>query len=860
MELFNERTANIDQRSAKWLFVWDVIKLFRPSIIRPIEGTYRLNQISMYGSYFKIGYRNLERNKWYSMVNIGGLALGMGVCLLICQYISFEMSFDSFHPEKENTFRVVQTYYRNGEHLSSGVYTGYALGVLAKERIPEIEKMVRVHPQQEGLVVVNEENDKIFQEDNIWYVDEGFSELFEFPLKYGNWESGLSSNHNVVLTNETAVRYFGNKNPVGKYLRVKGGTLSGDFIITGVLERLPLNTHMSFDILLPMDFLLKNWRLYREGDGWGEWKNFVTYLSLRKKADHELVQSKFDQSIVDHIGTKLIKSNEKLKTTFQPITEIHLESGFLKDIAVNNGDIKDVYIFGLIGVFILLIAWVNYVNLSTARAMSRSKEVGIRKSIGAHKSQLISQFMIESVLVNSVAAVLSIGIAWILMPLLSNMIGTDLQFGILFNMKFWVAFTTLILIGSTLSGLYPAFVLSSFKPMSVLKLSGFASSSRGNMRKSLIVFQFMAAIFLISGTYLVYKQVMYMKNETQRGDTEKILVLNGPRAILDLDEEQKKSRYQNFKNDLVSYHSVLSISSSGSVPCKPSNFSPNIRRLGQPEEMSRQGFVFFVDSEFSKTYDLKLIAGESLSEGDHWEKDGLIINEEAVKVFGLNTPEEAIGQKLLIGFEDEFLIKGVVRNFYWTSMKMAHQPHIYAPDDYPAFFSVKVNLSNVRETILHIENAYHKAFPEDPFQIYFLDGDFEKQYQSDLRFGNLFAALSILATFIACLGLFALVSYSSTLKMKEIGIRKMLGASMCNLMLLLSREYFVLLAIATFSATPIIFYWGKSWLDNYAFRTEIGSDTFIVPSLILVVISILTVSYRIFTTAYANPVESLRYE
>lgn len=354
--------------------------------------------------YLKIAYRNLLKNKIFSLINILGLAVGMGVCLLIFQYIHFELSYDQFHSNAQNTYRITQTAIRNGEVLGTGVDVTYALGPRGKETIPEIESFVRIRPEDVGLIVINAENDVRYQENKMWYVDSNFLKMFDFPLKYGNRELILDEKHNIVITEQTATKYFGDINPLGKRLRVSGGTLSGEFIVKGVLKTLPKNSHLQFDFLLPMDFLLENFRQYKEEDGW-VWENFVTYITVNESVDIKVVGKKYDQLIHTYIGEKLARLDLSLTTGFQPVADVHLKSDNLSgDPASNNGDIQNVRFFAIIAIFILIIAWVNYINLSTARAMLREKEVGVRKSIGALKKQLICQFMAESVMINFIAS------------------------------------------------------------------------------------------------------------------------------------------------------------------------------------------------------------------------------------------------------------------------------------------------------------------------------------------------------------------------------------------------------------------------------------------------------------------------
>ncbi len=816
----------------------------------------------MFSHYFKISTRMLLRHKLYYAINILGLAVGMGVCLLIYQYIHFELSYDRFHDNAENIYRLTQTTIRNGENQGTAVYTTRALGPTGKESIPETKDFVRVRPDDVGLIVINPKNDEKHQENGIWYTDDNFLQIFNFPLQFGNPATALNGMNNIVLTQSMATKYFGDADPIGEVLKISAGTLSGDFIVTGVLEELPMNSHLQFDFLLPMAFLLEHWRLYKDQDNGWEWNDFVTYVAFDKNADLDEVSEKYDQLVASHTGEEVAKSNAALKIGFQPLTDIHLKSDFPKDLTSNQGDIQNIQFFTIIALFILLMAWINYINLSTARAMHRAKEVGVRKSIGALKRQLVSQFMVESFLVNCLAALLSVGVAFLSLPVLNNIIGKELTFDILQQPEFWMGSITIIIFGSILAGLYPAFVLSSFNPVSVLKSATVASKKGFSLRKGLIVFQFLTSVLLISGTYLVYQQITFMKNQDLGFDMEKILVVNGPRVILETLIPEGKTigtTYQTFKSKAFSDHSILAVSATSQIPAKGYTGTFNVRKLGEPENTTKEVNAIFVDTDFTSAYNIEFLAKKKFPDQIapyQW----LIINEEAVKAFELGSPEKALNEQLVV-FGDTLNILGVVKNMHWSSLRDAHSPLLFTLDNYyGAYFSIKMTMTNIQESIAHIKSAYHAVYPDDPFYYFFLDDDFNRQYQADLQFGNLFSAFSILAIFIACLGLFALVSFSATLRIKEIGIRKVLGAGVGHLMALLSREYLVLLCIAIALAVPVIILGGRAWLENYAYQVGIGLDLFLVPALILTIIALMTVSYRTYAAARANPVDSLKTE
>lgn len=814
----------------------------------------------MFKHFFTIAIRSLGRNKIFSLINVFGLSIGLGVFLMISQYIYFESSYDQFFTNSDTIYRITSTSSNGGEiHHSSG--TGYAVGPRGKELIPEIEQFVRIHPQTERMVVSNSLNNIRYQENRSWYVDQNFLQMFDFPLVQGDSHAALNDKNNVVITEDIAIKYFGEIDCIGRELKINEGQLRGVFTVTGILKTLPENSHLKFDILLPMDFLLEYEKTYSEGlsTGW-DWLNFITYVKLGKNIELDKVEEKFNQIFQQHIGDNLQEASVTLKTELQPITTIHLGSDYPNRLSSRNGNHKNISYFFFIFIFILLMAWANYINLSTVQALGRAKEIGVKKIIGAARKQLMGQFLAESFLINFLAAFLSIGLGYFLLPLLSQIIGHDLSLDILYKLEFISIFLVIIVFGSLLSGLYAAFVLTSYKPIEVLKSNYIKRRGGINMRKGLITFQFFVSILLIASTYLIYKQILFMKNQDLGLDIEKILVLDGPNLILEEDISIQQSKFQVFKSQLTQHHAITEVTGSGSIPGKGGNATLEFWRPDAPNESNHDSRVVFVDADFFTAYNIELVSGDGFRERDAWIPNDVIINSEAVKIFGLGDSESAIGQKLIADFGgvDTVTVSGVVKDFYWSSVKDIQTPHVFVHNlYYNSYYSLKINVNDIQSSIAHIQNSYNTAFPNDPFNYYFLDEDFNRQYQADLQFANLFSAFSLLAIFIACLGLFALVSVSAILRAKEMSIRKVLGASISKLILLLVQEYLLLMGVATFLAIPTIIWGGKAWLKNYPNKVTISIDLFILPSLILLLIALLTVGYQIYTTAKMNPAKAL---
>lgn len=815
----------------------------------------------MWINYFKIAFRNLRRNKVFSAINILGLAVGMGVCLLIFQYIHFELSYDRFHPKAEQIYRLTKTIDKRGKIISHSPFTSYGLGANAKTTLPEIKELVRVSLLDLSLVVINSEDQVSHQEDRLLFADPGFLDLFHYPLKYGDKSSVFKEKHGIVITEQMAYKYFGDENPIGKILETSGGVMGGSFVVSGVLEPLPENTHLQFDFLFPLDFLISNYGRYKSGGGW-DWDEFVTYVLFPEHINPAETTGKFEDIITLHKGDELAKLKEKWKIGLQPLSAIHLHSNFTKDFETNNGNLRHLGFFAIVALFILLMAWVNYVNLTTSQATLRSKEVGIRKSIGAAKGQLISQFMFEAVLVNFTAAALALALSSVLLPVLQQLVGATISFTMLNDRVFWMAFFLTVSFGTVLSGLYPAFVLTSFQPVNLIKSGGFNPTSKWSLRKGLIVFQFFVSVLLIAGTYLVYQQVLFMKKQDLGMDAEEILVIDGPRVIITSVIENGSTlaeHYQAFKNQATAQHSVTSVTSSSSVPGKGYIFESMVRKTVNPDETLAMGNFVLMDKDFIASYGLEFIAETEIPENiPDWTY--ILINEAALEALDFASAETALGQEVEF-FSYKTKILGVVKNFHWDSLKDSYSPTFYILDNaYGVYFSVKMNKSDILGTIAHLKKSFEQVFPGDPFSYFFLDEQFNRQYQADLQFGKLFSAFSFLAIFMACLGLFALVSFSASMRTKEVGIRKVLGATSGSLIVLMTREYLYLLALAVILTIPVIYYWGNSWLENFAYRIDIGLEYFLIPGLMMLLVAMVTVWGRIYSTARENPAKALKVE
>ena len=788
-------------------------------------------------NYIKIAWRNLLKNPIYSLINIGGLMIGIACCLLILQYVTFEYSFDSFNEKAGNLYRVNETNLENAADSHTSPTMVYAMGTAVAHEIPEVVHFARLHPEYNNAVVSNpRQPEKVFDEENVFYADSAFFKMFSYPLKAGNVNHVLEPG-TVLISQSTARKYFGDENPVGQFLKVTGW-IKGTYRVNGIFRDVPANSHLQFDILLPMADLLQ--KSYNDPlDAWN-WENFITYVQLCKDADLSEVEHKFTAVLRRHLKKTFGQIQAKEQVDLQPLLNIHLNDEIVAPKTA-MGSFRTVYFYMVIGLIILLIALVNYINLTTARAMNRSREVGVRKSIGAQKGHLILQFICESALTISVATVLAVILAEWILPILNKITGETLTYAMWSRPDFWIGLTMFFGITVLLASLYPAFILSSFRPVQVLK-GKFGKSSKSSiwLRRSLVIFQFTAAIVLM-GLGL---------------DLEHILTVRGPR-VLPKDVDRKKS-IETFTQELKRFPGVRQITTSGSLPGQGFEFSTVIHNEMNPsKEITAAGV--HVDTSFAAVYGLKLLVGKgfsTLSISNSKEKlRPVIVSETAAHAAGFNKPANILGKDLFTG-----RVVGVFKDFKWSSAHEKRKNIFFVLGEGNRFLSIKTGTQDLSETIARIEDLYKQFFPGNPFLYAFADKQFNQQYQSDERFARLFTFFAGLAIAIACMGLFGLAAFTTEQRTKEIGIRKILGASVSGIITLLSKDYLKLVGIGCVIAVPISWYVMHRWLQDYAYHTNIGIGTFALAGVWAFVIALATVSWQSVRAALTNPVESLRNE
>jgi putative ABC transport system permease protein len=807
----------------------------------------------MIKNYLLIAWRNAVRQRVYSMINVLGLAIGMAACLLILQYVSFELSYENFHEKKDRIYRVRQDRFDNGKLSTEWVAGAYAVGNSFKEAIPEIEDYVKVVGNDP---VIAEVKNQPVQIKKVFFASGSFFNLFTYPVLSGDGRKALTEPFTAALSETTAKILFGTTNVIGKRLNLNRNS---DYTVTAVYKDAPANTQLKPDLLLSYATFVK-WRTDSAGRGpetaW-LWDGCLTYLLLRKGVDPKTVENKF-KPIVDKFTAEDMKKYNAAVTYFlQPLTDIHLYSHYMGE-PEPNGDGKTVYLLLGIAFFIVVIAWVNYINLATARAINRAKEVGIRKTIGSQRKQLVFQFLAESGLLNVLALLLALLIILVALPGFNRLSGQDLSLALFRKGDFWVGLVGLFIVGTFFSGLYPAFVLSGFRPIEVLKGKLTATSQGALLRKGLVVFQFTASLFLLIGTMAVYRQTQYMRKQSLGINIDQTLVVKSPTVLTDSTYLRNMTA---LKETLGQQTSVRGVTVSTSIPGEPVRWNAGgIKLVGTAESTQKQYRVIGVDYDYMKLYGIRLVAGRPFSKEFGSDDKAVLFNQKGFEQLGLNKPEEAVGKKIDF-WGEQYTIVGITENFHQQSLRENFEPLIFRLiPDVRGYLSVKTPASKAGQTIAQVRSSWDKFFPGNTFEYFFLDDHFDQQYKADQKFGQVFGLFTSLAILVACLGLFGLASFTTLQRTKEIGIRKVLGASVLQIVKLLYEEFALLLVIAFALAVPVAWYVISKWLQGYAFRISIHWSYFVLPFATIVFIALVTVSFQSVKAAIANPVKSLRTE
>ena len=810
----------------------------------------------MIKNYLKIAYRNLVKYKFISFINVFGLTVGLACCMLILTYIIHELSYDKYQPNADRVYRVTRTFL-NAETKSVSLALSTIsppFGPYLRNDFREIEDMTRTLSNGNTPIKYEE---KMFNEDNVMFADDRFFDFFKTTVVKGDPKKALSDPYSVMMTEAVAKKYFGNDEPMNKVISINFGDYF-NFKVTGIYKPLPSNTHFHPEIMLSFN-TLNDTLIYGAENLRTNWGNnsFFTYIRLPNNYDPKKLEAQFPAFLDNHMGaqyTGKYKPSQGTSLGLQKLTDIHLRSHTDYE-AEENGDIKRVYIFSAIALFILLIACINYMNLSTSRSTLRAKEIGIRKVAGAERKEIVFQFLSESILVSYVSLVFAILLTWLTLPWLNKLSGQQLAIDILLKWQILVPLLLLPFIVGIISGIYPALFMSSFQPIKVLK--GFLKVGGGiSFRKALVTLQFAISIILIIATGVVFWQMRFMQNKILGFDKEQIVTIPYTTQLND--------RYEAFRNELLANSNIKQVGRSSRIPT-----GRLLDAMGASMESADtlapvNANIKFVsaDHDFISTYGIKVIAGRGFSRDFGLDTSAFLINEAAAKVLGFNNYQDAIGKNFGYGNRRGKLI-GVFNDFHFESLHQKITPLVLlVPRGAGSYgrISIKIAGSNIPAALDRIESSWRNFLPETPYQYTFLDENFARLYDAEQRQKTLLIVFASLAIFIACLGLFGLSAFAIMQRLKEIGIRKVLGADTSTIVALLSKDFLKLVAFAAIPAFVVSWYFMNKWLEDFAYRISMPWWIFLTAGILAAVIALVTISFQAIKAALANPVKSLRTE
>jgi len=812
----------------------------------------------MLKNYLLTAFREIFKNKIFSSIHIFGLALGIAAFVHILQYSLYELSYDKFYDNNEQIYRIRQDRYDKGILSTTWGAGCAAIGPALKNKFPEVEAYARL-TNVNGIINIKGNNlrESNFREEKMYAANNAFLTMFPVKLIQGVDSTALNEPKTAVISESIARKFFGKEDAMGQSFKLNNGE---EFRITGVFKDIPQNTHLKFDMLISWPTFVK-WRGPEIETAWF-WDGFYTYVQLKKGTDVAAFEKKMNE-----FTDKQIEDNSQQKSriaiyTLQPLSSIHLNSNLMWEAEV-NGDARTVYFLMVIAFIILIIAWVNYINLSTVKAIFRSREVAMRKISGASRMHLIRQFLVESFSINLLATMLAYILVLVSLSYLRKITGRDISLN---TPEIWAVFAGMIFIGPIVSGVYPALVISSFKPIAIFRGKLTGASGGAFIRKALVVFQFAASITLIAGTFTVYNQLLYMRSQELGVNIDQTLVIKGP-GVADSTYQDKLTA---FKDELLKYPAIKAITASTSIPGSRVLWNAGgIKRVGEDDSKSNQYRIIGIDNDFVDAFKLKVISGRSFSKEFGSDEHSVLFNEEALKLMNFESPESALGVDIFF-WGDNYKIIGVLKNFHQESLKEKYDAVIFrftpGTRDY---FSVKLNFKGkgnedtyklTRNTIETIKRHWEEFFPGNPFDYFFLSDHYDKQYQAEKQFRTIFGLFAILAIVIACLGLFGLSWFIIVQRTKEIGIRKVNGASVTDILLIVSKDFFRLVLYGIIIAAPLTYYLSMRWMEKYPFKVGFNWWLFGLSGILILIISAITISYNTMTIAQTNPAESINYE
>lgn len=789
----------------------------------------------MFKNYLLSAIRSLKKFRLFTFLNVFGLASGMACSILILLWVQDELSYDKFNNDTAHTYRLVANVAG-----SDAAVTPPPVVMAMKQQMPSVKSITRLVPLNATVTVGNQK----FAEKSLQYADPNFLQVFNYPLLQGDKNSVLSRPDGAVITEAAAIKYFGKGNAIGKVLHVDNSTNGNNYVVTGVLKNLPHNSHLQFEVLLPIDYYNK--------DNGNVWDNFSVYsyvqLDASVKATPTFIAGLEKQ--INSIYKLNDKSNTKTSFTLQPLADIHLHSRFLMDVA-GQGNSQNVTIFLLIAVFILVIACINFMNLSTALGAQRAKEVGLRKTIGAMRFQLIAQFISESLLVSLLSLVIGIAIAWLLLPVF-NIISFKAITIDLLDFKIIGELLLLAIFVGIVSGSYPAFFMSSFKPVAVLKGLKPVNGQRSILRSGLVIVQFSISVILMVSTLVVNSQLKFIRNRDIGFNKQNLLYMQLPQT------GDLQSNYSAIKAAMQQQNGLANYTRINSLPTDLQNGSSQVIWPGKDPKQQILFPQIVIDDNFIKVFGMQILAGRSFDNNLKTDEGNYVLNETSVKVMGMTTTT-AVGQKISFNGQEGTVV-GVVKDFNFKPVQQPIEPLILRNTNKGSFVVVKTNPANIKQTIASLKSVFRSVYRDEPFSYGFVDQDLNKMYVSEGRTQVLFNTFSVVSIIISCLGLFGLATFTTQRRLKEIGVRKVLGADTAGIVAMLTKDFVKLVLMALLVAFPAAWFLMNKWLDNYVYRIELSWWMFAVAGMTAIMISIITISYQSISAALSNPVESLKTE
>lgn len=809
----------------------------------------------MIKNYFTIAWRNLLKNKTFSLINILGLSIGISVCFIIMLFVQDELSYDRFNVKADRMYRIAFRATMNGGKINESNVMPPVAGTL-KNDYPEVEEATRIYVGGKPKITYG---NNTFKDGLVALVDSNFFNVFTIPLIEGGKNTVMLEPYSVVLTKEFAGKLFGAENPIGKLIKIAGGNDSTPCKVTGIIDKVPRNSHFHFDVFVSLSSLP-----YAKDPSWMS-SGMFTYMVLKQGADYKKLEAKFPGMVEKYMGPQIQQEMGLTLSQFRtqgndlgfiliPLTKIHM-GGFPSNYELEPpGDIRYIYIFGAVALFMLIIACINFINLSTASASKRAKEVGVRKVMGSAKTDLVKQFLIESALITFIALLISSVLVVIALPEFNTSAGKNLVPG--FSLGRVAGILSLGLLVSFLAGIYPAFFLSSFKPIATLKGRLSATTKSYGLRSSLVVFQFFISVSLITGTIIVYQQMKFIREKKLGYDKEQLLVIGN--------SWQLGKNEKILRDELLRDTRVANVTISG---YKPAGWSDNNNALSYPEGQENRlttSLEYKIDERYIPTFGIEMAAGRNFSSQFSTDSVGMIMNESAVKAYGFKDNADAIGKRIIRQNSDRgtnvpYTIVGVVKDFNFKSLHEAITPLLMVLNPGSGLL-IKTKTKDVAGLLATIKKRWQDFGPEDPIDYAFLDELYNQTYEAEQKTGTILNIFAILTILVACLGLFGLATYTAQQRAKEIGIRKVLGASVSQVTTMLSKEFVKLVVIACIIAFPLSYWAMNKWLQDFAYRITIVWWVFALAGFAAIIIAIVTISFQAIKAAVANPVKSLRTE